>query len=158
MTAAHLHLAIAHLPVVLVPMALVLLILGSVLRREILAQTAYGVLLVAAVAAVFAYYSGPSTYEQLESVLAAEKPWVERHAVIARAAFVGAVLAAALALQAGLHALQGDPPLRWLRIVLVLLLLAVTYLFAWSAHLGGQIRHHEIRDGGTSILFPSLDD
>ncbi|MEM9558418.1 MAG: hypothetical protein AAGC60_29470 [Acidobacteriota bacterium] len=164
MTAVHLHLAIVHLPVVGVLCAAALLVAAEVAAwRTGDARTAvpttlrlsgWSVLLVSALTGIVAYYSGPSAYEQLDSVLADDKEFVERHAVLGRAAFVGLIVAAALALQGVVHHLQEEPPLRWLHRVVLVLVLGLCYLLAWAAHLGGQIRHEEIRDP-SSRVFPS---
>lgn len=145
MSAAHLHLLVVHLPVVGCLSALVLLAIGEWRRSELVFQIACGFLLGCTVSAAAAYYSGPEAYEQLETVLAAEKTLIEDHAVLGRAAFVGMVIVGVVALQALLQFLQDEKPARWLRWLLLALTLAMCALFAWTAHLGGLIRHVELR-------------
>lgn len=158
MSAAHLHLLIVHLPVLGAIFAAALLVAGEARGRSpdgpSLRVTGWLVLLVSAVSGIVAYYSGPPAYEQLEAVLAPEKEWVEQHAVIGRAAFVGLVVAGALAVQALLQHLQEETPARWLRWTILGLVLVLCYVLAWAAHLGGLIRHEEIRPA--SPLFPPL--
>ena len=156
MTAVHLHLLVVHLPVILCPLALALLGLDAARRIE-RPLTGYLLLVVAAAFGIVAFYSGPSAYESLQDLLAAEKPRVEDHAVIARAAFVVVVLSGVLALQTLLQYLQGEVPAKVLRWAVVLTALGASYLLAWSAHLGGQIRHPEIREG-EAWIFPRLPD
>ena len=116
-------------------------------------------LLVAAVGSLTAYYSGPPAFEQLNEQVtndaAGIQGLVEDHAVLGRTAFVGMILVGALALQGLLQFLQGESPARWLRLTILLLALALSYVLVWSAHLGGQVGHPEIR--GPSVLFPRLD-
>ncbi|NJL28434.1 MAG: hypothetical protein HC897_11385 [Thermoanaerobaculia bacterium] len=145
MSAAQLHLLVVHLPVVGCLAALVLLAIGEWRRSELVFQIACGFLLGCAAAAAVAYYSGPAAYEQLATVLEAEKTFIEDHAVLGRAAFVGMVIVGVVALQALLQYLQDEKPAPWLRWLLLVLTLAMCGLFAWAAHLGGLIRHVEVR-------------
>ena len=156
-SASQIHLLVVHLPVVGCPFVLALLLLGHRLKSDLLMRVGYGFLTAVAAFGVVAYYSGPPAFEGLESELAAERPWVEQHALVARAAFVVLVVAGVLAVQAWLQFLQEEPPGRWLRRSILILVLVVTYLLAWSAHLGGQIRHPEIRHPGLP-LFPHLQE
>ena len=156
MTAAALHLIVVHLPVVACPLTLLLLLVAHQQRSDLLFKLGYSSIIGCAVAAAVAYYSGPEAYEQLEEILVTHKSWVEQHAVIARAAFVVLIINAVLAIQALLQFAQDEPPARWLRWLIAIFLLAVCYLLAWSAHLGGEIRHTEIRQLEW-LIFPRLD-
>lgn len=155
MTAAYIHLVVVHLPVVGSLFVAAWLALGHFLNNDLLLKISYGTLVVLALFGIAAYYSGPSAYEQLEAELASSKPWVEQHAVIGRAAFMLLIVTAVLAFQALLQFLQEEPPANWLRRTILGMTLALVYLLAWSAHLGGEIRHTEIRDAFSP--FPSLE-
>lgn len=155
MSAAHLHLMIVHLPVVLCPLGIVFLAIDH-LRGQRRAMAGFVLLLSAGLFGVVAYYSGPSAYEQLEGVLVSEKEWVEQHAVAGRAAFVTLILAGVLALQAILRLLQEEPVSKGLRLAIVMMALIACYCSIWAAHLGGKIRHPEIRESGL-VIFPSLE-
>ncbi len=155
MTAAHVHLAVVHLPVVGVPVAIALLALGHLGDHEILVRVGYALLILCGVFSIVAFYSGPSAFELLEEQLAPEKEQVEQHAVIARAAFIGAILVGVVAIQALLQFVQEEPPARWLRVTIFSGALVVCYLLVWSAHLGGGIRHPEVREPRIWI-FPEL--
>ncbi len=155
MNAAHLHLLAVHLPVVLCPLVVVLLAVGRLRRSDGLEKTGYAILIFAAAAGTVAFYSGPSAFEMLQEKLSDQRQLVESHAAVARAAFIVALVAAAVALQALLQFAQEEPPARWLRLTILLIALVACYLMAWSANLGGRIRHPEA--GDTSVaLFPSL--
>lgn len=155
MTAAHLHLMVVHLPVVLCPVALCLMAYAQWRREDGVLKVGYVLLIVAAAMSTVAFYSGPSAYDLLRDQLTQEKALVEDHAVAARAAFLCVLLAGVLALQALLQFFQEEPPARWLRWTLLGATLLSCYLLAWSAHLGGQVSHPEIREPA-SILFPRL--
>ena len=160
MTALQLHLAVVHVPVVLCPLAAALLVFALLKKEagEPFLKLAWILLLLAAVGSLTAYYSGPSAFEQLNEQVtnnaAGIQDLVEDHAVLGRTAFVGMILIGALALQGLLQFLQGESPARWLRVTILLLALVLSYVMVWSAHLGGQVGHPEIR--GPSVLFPRL--
>ena len=155
MSAVHLHLLIVHLPVVACPLALVLLAVGHARDRPSLARAGHVTIMIAAAAGIVAYYSGPSAYEQLADRLVADKAWVEQHAVIARLAFVGLVVLGVVTIQVLLQEAQGDTPSPWMRRGLVVGTAILCWVLAWTAHLGGQIRHVEIRTPEWAI-FPHV--
>ena len=144
-----------HLPVVLTPLVLLLLAIGQWKKRDGLLQLGYAILIACAAAGAVAFYSGPSAFEMLQEKLTLERDLVEDHAAIARAAFIVTLVAGALAIQALLQFAQEEPPARWLRHLILAGALVACYLMAWSAHLGGQIRHPEVR-GGEIFLFPEI--
>lgn len=151
MTAAYTHIVIVHLPVVGLVFTLAVTLLGLFFndRRLILIGCAFTV--ACAVGAVIAYGSGPPALEQIRGGLdKATVALAEEHAVIGRAAFIGAVLAGIVALQGLLRSSAGDGPSPWLVRGLAILLLVVAGLMAWTAHLGGGIRHPEARTQSTS--------
>lgn len=153
MSAAHLHLLTVHLPVILCPLALVLF-LGARLRWDTpAARIGRWLLIAAAAVGVPAYFSGPTAFESMETELAPMRDLVELHAVLGRAAFFGLVLLALTALQTTLRELQEEPVPRWLHAIVVVGTLLLSYVLAWTGHLGGAIRHPEIGEA-LSWLFP----
>ncbi|MEM6794450.1 MAG: hypothetical protein AAF725_10750 [Acidobacteriota bacterium] len=165
MTAVHIHLMLVHLPVVGVLFAAVILLFAQLMKRDLLTIVGYCTLLACAATAAAAYYSGPSAADQLGASLGGGQSagggdpltdWVEQHALIAKVFFIALVLAAVLAMQALLHFFQGDAPPGWLRWVILGSVAVLCYLGAWSAHLGGAIRHVEIREPEW-LIFPHLE-
>jgi uncharacterized membrane protein len=145
----------AHLPVVGVPFAAGLMIAGLVGRSEVLWRAGCWGLLLAAGLAAFPYFSGPPAYELVaERHGVAEEP-VERHAVVARGVSLGLVVLACVTVGALLRDRAGDPPGWWLRGVILAGAVAIAYGFAWSAHLGGLVRHPELAEPPLRV-FPAL--
>jgi len=154
-SAVQLHLLVVHLPVLACPAAAVLLLLARLLRNETLFQTGAAFLVVAALAATAAYFSGPPAYESLALPAGAERELAEAHAALGKGAFMGLVLAGLAALLALLQYPQGERPAPWLRWVLFAAALVLAWLLAWTAHQGGLIRHPELR-ALPSPIFPRL--
>ena len=146
MSPAYLHLVIVHLPVVGLMLTLVIMVLGLIFtdRRLVLIGCAFTV--ICSIGAIVAYASGPPALEQLRgSFDKATIAVAEHHAVIGRAAFIAAILAGVVSLQGLLRTAAGEDPTPWLVRGLLVLLIVVACLMAWTAHLGGGIRHPEAR-------------
>jgi uncharacterized membrane protein len=155
MSPGHLHLLAVHLPVVLTPVAAILLGVGYLRKSEDLVRAAYWLLVASVVAGGAAYFSGPSAFENMEAELGPVRDLVETHAVLGKAAFFGLVLLAVGSVQALLQGHQEEPTPGWLKWTLAAGTLLLCYVLAWTAHLGGQIRHPEVR-GALAWLFPEL--
>ena len=152
-SAAHLHLLTVHMPVILCPLALVLFVCARLRHDAPAARIGRWLLVASAAAAVPAYFSGPIAFEAMESELAPMRDLVELHAVLGRAAFFALILLGLAALQTTIREMQEETVPRWLHGIVVLGALVVSYVLAWTGHLGGAIRHPAIRDS-LSWLFP----
>ena len=157
MTSVQLHLMTAHLPVVGVPLAAVLLAVGWIGRSETLWRAGCWMLLAASALAAAPYFSGPPAYELVRERHEVASPPVETHAVVARGASLGLVLLGAVTLSSILRDWQGDRPGRVLKALILAGALAATYALGWSAHLGGLIRHPELAEPPLRI-FPAVSE
>ena len=155
MNGAQLHLTVVHLPVVGVLAALVLLLVAVLRDSESLVRVALGFLVIGTVCAVPAYFSGPEANEVAESFATIDPHLVEQHALIGRAAFFAAGILAAVALKIWWDSMSESPTNKGTRLGLLLATFLIAWLMAWTAHLGGLIRHPEIRDPQW-LLFPEL--
>lgn len=164
--AHHVHLVTVHVPVVLMPLALVLLGLGAWRGRaaslagpgssaSTLTATGRCLILVSAFIAGVAYFSGPLAFESLEAEMEAVRDLVELHAVLGRAAFFGLVLLAVPTVFAVLRELEEEAPSRWLDAIVIAGAALLSYLLLWAGHFGGAIRRPEIADA-LAWLFPAL--
>lgn len=140
------HLWFSHAAAVGAIGALIVLLVAHRTRHETIFQMGYGFVLATAIIAAVAYFSGPEAYELLEQLEPAlETAWIEDHAVIGRFAFVVLVLVGVLDLGALMQYLQGEVPSRLQRLSILGGLIAAAALLIWASHLGGLIRHPEIR-------------
>ena len=148
---AHLHLALNHVPVVGVPIALLLLGFGITRRSRELTRTSFWLVAGLALVTLLVYLTGEPAEELVEGLAGVSEPVLERHEQAALAAMVAtAVLGIAAAI--GLIGSRGGRrgPRRYATAVLLLALLASGVL-TWTANLGGQIRHSEIRSGTAEL-------
>lgn len=154
MNAAQIHLALNHFPLILVIVG-TLVLAYSLWRRQAQLRTLSLALFVgAALAALPTYFSGEGTEAIVERMPGVTDTVIDSHE---DAASVTIALVEAL----GLASIVG-----WLAmrkrdafvkpVVAALLVFGVGTLssIAWTAHLGGQIRHTELRAAATGVTAP----
>lgn len=125
---------------------LAVILLGLFFKGRRLILIGFAFTVACAVGTVVSYGSGPPALDQIRGKL--DKTTVTlagEHAVVGRAASIGAVLAGIVAFQGLLRNAADDDPSPWLVRSLAVLLIIVAGLMAWTAHLGGGIRHPEAR-------------
>jgi hypothetical protein len=149
--AAHLHLALTHLPVIGAPFLLLVLTIGLVRAwHEVVAVALALTVGLAAVTGVV-YLTGDPAEELVEHAAWFSESLTEVHeerAAVALAATVvtGLVAAAALLLRS---------KRQWLARLTWAGLLVSTVLLGWTAWSGGLIRHDEIRSATGTQVPPS---
>lgn len=146
MNSAQLHLALTHVPVLLSITGLVMLVTSFIIKSRTLTKTSYIIIAVAGIAAIPVYLTGEETEEAVENLPGVSEAIISKHEELANLAMTSIVVA-------GLMALFAFFSINWPRLakvskIVVLLFTVITGgLMAQTAHLGGQIRHSEIRTG-----------
>lgn len=146
MNSVQMHLALTHMPVILSFVGLVMLVIALLTRNTILTKTSYIILIIAGVAALPVFFSGEGTEEAIEHVPGVSQAMIERHEEIAKLALISITVAGISALIA-LFSFRWFVAARVLKALVLLFAIASGGLMAQTAHLGGQIRHTEIRNG-----------
>jgi len=151
LTSAQIHLAVNHLPVFATLLAAVTLGLAAVTRRAGTRNLGLGLLVFAAASALPAYFSGEGAEKIVENRPGVTEALIERHEEAAGRA-LAVTIAAGLLAAAALVAvrLQREQAIRTLFAAALVSSLASTGLMGQVAHLGGQIRHDEIRSQAAS--------
>lgn len=145
MDATHLHLMLNHLPVLGTPFALGLLIYGLWRRSEELKRTAFGVVCIVSLLSIPVYLTGESAAEAISNIPDVSKALIEQHDQAAAVSFTAILIAGIGAGIALFRSRRAKVIPRWLTRTLLLTLIIISALMAWTAHIGGQIRHTEIR-------------
>jgi uncharacterized membrane protein len=150
MNAAHIHLMLNHVPLFGAVAVTILFVVALALRQESVARAGLVVALLTAAVAVVVYLTGEPAEELVENLPGISEPVMETHEEIA---LVATLVVGAFALVAlyGLVAFRHGVTMRFTKLLLVLSLLPLAGM-AYTAYLGGQIRHSEIRPAavGTS--------
>ena len=148
MSWAHIHLALNHVPVVGLPIVILVLLAALVRRSTELAKAGFALLVLIAAATIIVQLTGESAEELVENLPGYSESLVERHEELALVATIG-MSVVGLAALFGLVRFRGDGAVpTWYGGSVLVLALVVAALMGWTAYLGGQIRHSEIRPVG----------
>ncbi|ANE50791.1 hypothetical protein [Flavisolibacter tropicus] len=148
MNSAQIHLALTHVPVILSLVGLVLLAIAMYQKNNTLIQTAFWILLIGGLIAIPVYQTGEGAEEIVERLPGVSKSIIEAHEEMGMWALVAASTAGLLAflglafpIKMAIGRLM--PPL------VLLATLVSAGVLVYTAHLGGQVRHTELRSGFT---------
>ena len=150
MSAVHLHLLLNHVPVIGTLLALCLLAYAALRRDDGVARVSLGLFALLTLVAIAVFLTGEPAEEAVEGLAGVPESLVERHEEAALLSTIALGVMGGLSLAA----------LFWFRRRAIprtaaLLLLAAALLpagaMAWTASLGGQIRHSEIRPGAAAL-------
>ena len=133
-----------HFPVVGLAFVLAILLWGVFRRNASLMKAGFGALVAVAVLAIPAFLTGEPAEKIAEGLPGVAHANIERHENIAQAALV-VTLAAGVAALAGLLFSRGKAVAAWCSSSALVLALIAAGLMAWTANLGGKVRHTEIR-------------
>jgi hypothetical protein len=145
MNPTHLHLILNHTPVFGAVFGLAILAFGLFRNSQELKRVAMGVFVIAALLTIPVYVTGEPAEQGVKSFNGASGQLIEQHEQAATTAFIATGLLGALALTGLLLFRKERLVPVWFVAAMLLASVAVSSAMAWTAHLGGQIRHSEIR-------------
>jgi hypothetical protein len=143
-TAAHVHLLLGHVPVVALLFGAIWLALGVWRGSQEVQQAALGMFTLAAALTVPLYLTGQPATGLIKGLPGSSDRILEQHEAAAGVA-LAACLGLGLVAVGGLIHCRGRRVAKWLVFALLVGSLATGGLMMWTANLGGQIRHSEIR-------------
>jgi uncharacterized membrane protein len=146
MNSVQMHLMLTHVPVILSLVGLIMLTVAFFTKNITLTKTSYLLMVIAGIGAIPVYFTGEGTEDAIKNLPGVSETIIEKHEDVAKLAMI-AISAAGLAALAALFSFRWQTATRVFRIVVLLLAIASGGLMAQTAHLGGQIRHTEIRNG-----------
>lgn len=145
MNPVHLHLVLNHLPVVGAWFTLVLLVVALLKRSEELKRTSLLFAVFVALVALPAYLTGEPAEEAAEKLPGIPEALLERHEEAAQWALTAQLCLGLFALLGLAIFRRGKPVSNRFAGVLLVLMIGAGGLLGWTANLGGQLRHPEIR-------------
>ena len=158
MNLAHLHLMLNHIPLVGIGFTTLLLILAMLRRSNELINIALVFVVVVALWAIPVYLTGEPAEEIVEDLPGVSEQLIEEHEEQAEIAFIFVEVTGALALISLIVRLYSDKFGHRLALLTLLVLIISSGLMAWTANLGGKIRHPEIRSDKASQKYPRSSD
>jgi len=160
MNAAHFHLMVNHLPIILPIAGLMVMVFGFIFRSDLVKQVAYFIFICSAIAAFLALESGGKAAGLIKELPWAEPSFIKQHATTANCY---AWMSYGLGIWSIIGAWVNYKDKKYEEVFsVVATLFAVVMLFfgARTATTGGEIRHKEIRkemgDNPTALLAPTL--
>jgi uncharacterized membrane protein len=145
MNLAYYHLAVNHVPVLAVAFGLLLQLLGMLRNSRDLQLGALCLYVIGAVSAVAAVKTGPGAAHVVMGLPGVEREFIHRHAEMADWAMIAAIATGVLALLAWFLPRWSLKAGKAASALCLLSALAAAGLMGWTANLGGQVRHTEIR-------------
>lgn len=145
MNIAHLHLILNHLPVIGLLFALALLGWGLARRNQTLMKASLVCLVAVALFTIPAFLTGEPAEKIAKPLPGTSNIHLEQHEDAAKAALVVTLVAGGTALLS-LLLFRTKAIAAWCGASVLLLTLVAAGLMAWTANLGGKVRHPEIRD------------
>lgn len=144
MNSVQMHLALTHVPVILSLVGLIMLVAAFFIKNSTITKTSYILILTAGITALPVFFTGEGTEEAIENLPGVSESVIGRHEEVAKLAMIS-IAAAGLVALAALFSFRWQIAARLFKVVVVLLAITSGGLMAQTAHLGGQIRHTEIR-------------
>jgi len=145
MNAAHWHLVLNHIPVLGTLFGIPFLVIGMIRHKRVLIISSYWVFFIVALLTIPTFLTGDPAEEVIERLPGVSRTLIHDHEEAADPTFVVMLVLGAVAL-IGLFAERFKEPVRKTTAAVVLILsLVAAGMTAWTANLGGDIRHPEIR-------------
>lgn len=144
MTSVQLHLALTHVPVILSLVGLAMFVTALFLKNPTLTRTSYILLIIAGIAAIPVYLTGEGAEESVEHLPGVSESIIERHEDFSKLALIS-ISSTGLAALIAVLTWKWRSIARILSIIVLLLALISGGMMVQTAHLGGLIRHSELR-------------
>jgi uncharacterized membrane protein len=146
MNAAHLHIILVHIPIVLVPTATILLALALLRKQGTIASVALSLFVAATLFSIPAFLIGEDAEEILEHLPAISEDTIEEHEESAEIAFWLTLFVGSVAVS-GILLRHRAPQFTQNSLKILFVAGAVTSAsLAYTAYEGGKIRHPEAYD------------
>jgi uncharacterized membrane protein len=145
MNPAHLHIILNHIPVIGIPFSAALLAYGLLRKSEEVKKVSLMAFVVIAVLTIPTFLAGHAAEEMVEHLPGFSEQLIENHESAALTGLIATLILGALSLAILLLSRRVTSVVRALTIGLLIFSLAVGGWLAWTANLGGKIRHTEIR-------------
>lgn len=150
MNGAQLHLLLNHFPVIVTLVALLVVIAGLFFKTAIVVRTGLYLGAVSAVLSIPAYLTGEPAEHFLKEFMNVTKGVIHSHEEFAETAFIALLVTGVICLGA-IWTEYKKSRLNPLFVWISLSGLLISFLMmGWTAHLGGLIRHEELREAVTT--------
>ena len=154
MSSVHFHLLLNHFPVIGTLIAIALLAAAIVRRSNDIAKVSLGLLAALGAVSLLVFLTGEPAEEAVENLPGFSEAITERHEEFALAATIVLASVGAFALALLVFLRKREIP-RWVTVGVFMLSLVGGGMMGYTAMLGGEVRHTEVRTG---FVSPPDDD
>jgi uncharacterized membrane protein len=155
MNDAHLHLLVNHLPVIGTLFSIALLLWALIRKSPELTRVALGFFVLAAISGLAAFYTGEPAEHVVEHMAGISEPILEEHEETAELATILLGVYGLFALGSLIYFRKRREIGRGFTSVAFVLSLIPMGFMAYTAYLGGEVRHPEIRPGANISALQS---
>jgi|GEM_PF-213940 len=149
---AHLHIIINHIPVIGVPFGVALLIYGFLRKSQEIRTAALLVFVAVALVTIPTFLSGEAAEDIVEHLPGVSERLIENHEDAAKIALIATSILGGLSLIRLLIPVRFGAVRAPATMLVFALSLGVSGWLGWTGHLGGQIRHSEIRSSSFGLV------
>jgi len=153
----HVHLLLNHVPVMGIPFGFLLLAVALARKSLELTKASLGVFAVVALVTIPVYLAGEPTEEVVEHLPGISESFIEEHEESALLSLVAIEILGVLAV-AGLVLFRGSSIPTWFVTTSLVLSLLAAVSVGWTANLGREIHHPEIRSDFSPASEDDQDD
>ncbi len=147
MNATHIHLLLNHIPLISAAVAILLLVVGVVRKSSDLKKASLWIFVIAALVTIPVYLTGEPAEEIAEHLPGVADPIIEQHERAALFSLISIEILGVVSLAAIFASRRPTGLSKPFAAALLGVSIIAGGLMAWTANLGGQIRHTEIRSG-----------
>ena len=145
MDSLHVHLLINHLPIAGTFLGAFVLAFALGLKSKHTEIAAYAVFILSAIGAVISYFTGEGAEHVVKQIPGLVKSAIERHEDFSIYALIALCTLGIFSIVGIIMAKRKSRPVGGMAIITFVMSLICFSLIAWTAYLGGQIRHTELR-------------
>ncbi|ARV12293.1 hypothetical protein BTO09_08010 [Gilvibacter sp. SZ-19] len=158
MNDAHFHLVVNHLPIVGILIGFLVLLVGLIMNKLQVKNTALGIFIFSALTAIVAFLTGEGAEEIVENLPGISETLIHKHEEQAELFLTMVLILGGVALLTFIFQLKKMAVAKY-GFVLVLVLSAVSIFISKNVGTsGGEITHIEIRSDANVIQLKSNDD
>jgi hypothetical protein len=143
LNAAHMHLVMNHVPVIMFPAGLLLFVYALITEDDKIRRLTMGIFVLVALATIPVYVTGLKADHLLQGVPGVYDPAVDIHRDAAFKSMIVAEILGAFCLVVLMASPKTTPLPKWTQGVALALIFIVAGLMTYTSYLGGHIRHPE---------------
>jgi uncharacterized membrane protein len=151
MNGAHLHLIGNHLPIVGIIIGTLVMIVGLILKKDQVKQTALGINIFSAITSLFAFFTGEEAEEVVEDLKGVSETLIHIHEEYAELFFTLSLILGVISIVTLYLSIKANKYAKYGFLFALGLSLMLIFIGKQVGTSGGEIRHTEIRSENITV-------